>query len=324
LTGGETVSDGWQALTGDPIQWLLDVGGPNLQWRVLVDLVRRPSDSPAVVRARGGANIIEPVASLLADFDTEVGWRSELPAWQPYDGPGWRIVAAVQWGADPSDPRLAGAARRLLAAADPGGGFRPGDGRPPDTRLTARVLQALAALGWCREPGFGNQLAWLAEGTPRAPGGGWLKPGGEPADCPTTVAAVAGLVSCCGDRHRRRLEKRVLSSLEAVFESAGSEFEESAFPCLEWTDTAELLQAAASLGAPLTASMRAALHELQHQQTGGGRWRRRRRRPESLAVGDDSSADEPCPWVTLKSVAAVLHYAVEAGLPRMYPQRPSG
>lgn len=323
MTGSETVSDGWQALTGDPIAWLLDAGGPNLRWRVLVDLVRRPPDSPAVVRARGGANIIEPVASLLADFDAQVGWRSELPTWQPYDGPGWRMVAAVQYGADPSDPRLAGAARRLLAAAEPGGGFRPSDDRPPDPRLTARVLETLAALGWCREPGFGAQLAWLAEGTPTAPGGGWLQAGGGSADCPTTVAAVAGLLSCCGDWHRSRLEARVLSSLDAVFESAAPELDESAFPCLEWTDAAELLQAAAALEAPLTASMRAALHDLQHQQIGGGRWRRRRQQPEIFTVGDDPPADQPCPWVTLKSVAAVLHYGVAAELPRMYPQRPS-
>ena len=57
---------GWEALTGDPLPWLLDDHRPNLLLRVLVELVGRPAGSPAVLRARGGANAVEPVASLPA------------------------------------------------------------------------------------------------------------------------------------------------------------------------------------------------------------------------------------------------------------------
>ncbi len=115
-------TQGWEALRGDSLDWLLDPARPNLHWRVLVELVGRPTDSPAVRRARGGANAVEPVASLLADLHPDGGWATTVPRWSVYNGPGWRLVAAVAWGADPDDPRLHAASERLLQA-------RPGRGR---------------------------------------------------------------------------------------------------------------------------------------------------------------------------------------------------
>ena len=65
---------GWEALRGDSLAWLLDEARPNLQWRVLVELIGRPLDSPAVRRARGAANGVEPLASLLAELHSDGGW----------------------------------------------------------------------------------------------------------------------------------------------------------------------------------------------------------------------------------------------------------
>ena len=91
-----SISDAWESLRGDPMPWLLDEDRPNLHWRVLVELLRRPVSSPAVLRARGGADAAEPIASLLAELDPDGSWATGVGYWRPYSGPGWRIVAAVQ------------------------------------------------------------------------------------------------------------------------------------------------------------------------------------------------------------------------------------
>ena len=107
---------GWEALRGDPLPWLLDTGRPNLHWRVLLELIGRPPDSPAVRRARGGANAVGPVAALLADLHPDGTWATPARSWARYAGTGWRLAAAVAWGADPEDPRLHAGADTLEAA----------------------------------------------------------------------------------------------------------------------------------------------------------------------------------------------------------------
>ncbi len=103
--------------------WLLDPSRPNLHWRVLSDLIHRPPDSPAVVRARGGADAVDPIAALLEDLKPDGSWVCDAGPWERFSGPGWRLVAAVQWGADPTDPRLHAASLRLLEEAPGGGAF---------------------------------------------------------------------------------------------------------------------------------------------------------------------------------------------------------
>ncbi len=158
---------GWEALSGDPLPWLLDEQRPNLLWRVLVELVGRPADSTAVARARGGANAAEPVASLLAELHPDGSWASDRPLWSRYAGPGWRLVAAVAWGADPGDPRLHVAGERMLASAPGDGGFAPRAGAPPALLLTARLVQAAIELGFGRHLRVQEALAWMEE-TPGA------------------------------------------------------------------------------------------------------------------------------------------------------------
>lgn len=311
------ISHGWEALRGDPLPWLLDPRRPNLHWRVLVELFQRPLSSPAVVRARGGADAAEPVATLIADFNPEEGWPDTLPVWSTYDGAGWRAVAAVQWGADPTDPRLHGAAERLLRAAesDVGSGTC---GSGPRALRVARTLQSLAVLGWCREPRFRALVTWLEEGAESAEDGGWADQSSE--SCPVTAVAVAGLVASCGEPSRRGLAERAAGALAGALESPSDGI---GHPCLDDTDDAEILHALARLDAPLTETMKTALGRLQQQQVDGGRWLRTRPVPASLLGSGCPATGVPSAWVTLKSLVAVLHYAVVAGLPRMYPARPA-
>lgn len=314
----------WESLCGDPLDWLLDTSRPNLHWKVLVELVGRPSSSPAVVRARGGADAVEPIGSLLADLQPDGTWAHQGSYWRQYMGPGWRLVAAVQWGADPSDPRLQAAAQTLIESAPGEGGFALRADRAPVPWLTARVLHTLAELGWWRHSRFQEGLAWLEEGAVSTPHGGWaITARGQTSDeCVVTAVAVLETLVASSEQRRVALHSRAVESVMRFLGGLRRGSLRLGHPCLARTDLAEILWALARAKHPLRTQMIPALESLQRKQRHGGRWRREVSVPVSLPIDRRPPVGSPSRWVTLKSAVALMHYAVEAGLPRMYPEKP--
>lgn len=304
--------------------WLLDPLRPNLHWRTLVELVGRPPSSPAVLRSRGGANAAGPVASLLEDLKPDGGWATSAGLWQVYAGPGWRLIAAVQWGADPSDPRLQAAAERLLETAPGEGGFAPRAGRAAEAWLTARALGAFAELGWCRHVRFQEGLAWLAEAAPASPQGGWMRRGHPTGatECGVTAVSVLLTLAACDLGSRSALRERAVSALLRLLVARMEKADRIGHPCLGRTDAVEILWALARAGVPLRPEMIPALAALQHLQDFGARWRRSVPVPLSLHISECHRDRAPSGWLTLKAVVALMCYAVEAGLERLYPEKP--
>ena len=295
----------WEALRADPLPWLLDERQPNLVWRTLVELVGRPATSPAVERARGGASAAEPVASLLERLAPDGTWMTRATPWARYHGPGWRLVAATAWGADPEDPRLAAAAGRLLATAPGAGGFAARAGEPPSSPITARALQALARLGLFRHPRCQEALAWFEEQT------------GNP-DPVTAVALLSALAE--GDELRRQgLRDRASAALLQALERAGSL--STGHPNLLRTDPVEVLRALALAAIPYHPRLAPALERVQQAQDGQGRWSLAVASPASLPLGEGRPrVGEPSPWVTLAALVAILRYGEAASLPRLFPE----
>ena len=314
VTPDSSCKSGWEALRGDPLPWLLEEHRPNLHWRVLVELVGRPVDSPAVCRARGGASAAQPVATLLEDLQPDGSWATAISPWRRYSGPGWRFVAAVAWGADPTDPRLGAAARRFLEESPGEGGFSIGRGQPPSPVVTARLVQALTVLGFGGHLRVQEALAWFEEES-----SAW--PDREPA---RAVVAAALLPAVVAVRPRRlALERRLIDQVRAAVGCGYRAFSILGFPNLGRTDFGELLWALACGGTPYARWMQDPLACLQRLQRDGGRWHRRRPRPASLPVPTDTRGlpGQPCRWITLRAVVALNAYAVDAGLPRLFPQR---
>lgn len=309
---------GWEALRGDPLPWLLRGDTPNLQWRVAVELVGRPPESPAVLRAQGAASAARPVASLLEQLHPDGSWATSVPRWARYAGPGWRFVAAVQWGADPSDPRLQAAAERLLDASEASGGIPGNVHAGPNLPLTARALYALAELGWCRDARFLEALAWLEQETAT-----WDV---EPvAGCAVTSVSVLGTLTSCSSLRRPALMHRVVEVLQHHLDEGGDAgWRRLGFPNLLRTDHGEVACALARAALPFDGRMGDSLRWLQRAQLDGGRWARRHPVPRSLPIAETERprVGEPSRWLTLRSVVAITTYAVAAGLPRLFPQKP--
>jgi hypothetical protein len=307
------VTEAWESLRGDPMPWLLDEDRPSLHWRVLVELLRRPLTSPAVSRARGGADAAEPIASLLAELNPDGTWATDVGYWKPCSGPGWRFVAAVQWGADPTDPRLQVAAERFLETAAGEGGFARGEGGDPVPWLTARMLHALAELGWCRHPRFQEGLAWLDEEAEFDTG----VAGG------VTAVALLGALTACPDQRRPALRSRTVGSILRALAEGARSASHLGHPNFGRTDLAEMLWALARAEVGFAPEMGPALRKIQRKQMPGGIWRREEGPPVTLPIGTTRLMGRPSQWVTLKCVTALMRYAVDAKLPRMYPEKPS-
>jgi hypothetical protein len=308
-------SCGWEALTGDPLPWLLDESRPNLHWRVLVELVGRPLASPAVERARGGASAAGPIAALLGELHPDGNWASDETRWKPFSGPGWRLVAAVLWGADPGDPRLH-AACDLVLDTNPGlGGFAIQDGDPPLGPLTARFVQALAELGYSHQPRFQEAVAWLEEDD---------EPWGVGPDRLQLAVAVLATIAGRPSLRRNRLRERAAEVALEELARGKSDLDLLGHPNLSRSDSAEALWALARAGVPFRSEIGCQLRRLQALQIEGGRWPRRIAVPESLplATYDRPEVDRPSRWITLRAVVAMNAYAVDAELPRLFPSRP--
>lgn len=286
-----------------------------MHWRVLVEMVRRPADSPAVVRARGGANAINPVAALLADLAPDGSWLTDAPLWQDFNGSGWRLLAAVQMGADPTDPRLHAGAEALLETAPGEGGFAIHLDQAPVSWLTARTLHALAELGWCHHARFQEGLAWLDEAAPRSQAGGWER---DDDECEVTPVALLTALTACGESRRISLSNRARQSIVRQLDAGNLRGRKLGYPNFDRTDGCEALWALARADAGLDSKIIPALSALQEQQIEGGRWCRETATPGALLSGEIG----PSRWLTLRAAVALLHYAVEAKLPRMYPQKP--
>ncbi len=307
---------GWEALRGDPLPWLLDERRPNLHWRVLTELVGRPRNSPAVRRAQGGASAAEPVASLLADLLPDGSWNTGTSPWHRYSGPAWRLIAAVAWGADPSDPRLRRAAELFLDSVPGDGGVAPRPGAPPSAIATARLAQAVARIGFGSHLRVQEALAWFDE-DPRA----WL--GSEHTRLTAAVALLEALASA-GELRRERLVARAVTEILGDGRSSRRSQRVFGHPNFARTDTSEALWALARAGIPYESRMKRPLVLLQSAQVGDGRWPVRRSIPSSLPVdvGSRARVGDPSPWITLSAVVAMNAYAVDAGLPRLFPERP--
>jgi len=314
---GEPCTEWWQALRGDPIGWLLDERHPNVAWRVLVELVERPAEAPAVRRMRGGASASEPVASLLAGLQPDGSWNGGEPAWTPFEGAWWRLIAAVRLGADPRDPRLAEGLRRLL---EEGEGLGVSD---PCAR--ARAVEAACRLGWGDHSVVAEELARFEAGAH----GGWtcVHEAHHDAEGRCMVTATALLAAAAlRDRPAPDLVEAAAARLVVWLESSVDPVEpvpDTGFPNLMVTDPLEALGALAVSGFSWDGRLHAALAAVQLAQDGEGRWRLDAE-PEAFAHLEGwERPGRPSRWLTLAALVVLKTWAVPAGLPNLLGPPPA-
>jgi hypothetical protein len=305
----------WRSLRGDPSSFLLDDREPGVVWRTLVDVLGRPPDAPASVRARLASRERGAAAALLARQDPLGYWGSPATYGSHWSGTAWHVLALAQLGADPEDPRAALGAETLLEALQPrSGGFSAARNKPPAACFTAEVCAALTRFGFGHHPRVREAVAWLTARHSEL--GGWSCPelrhlvsGG----CPVAAVATLRLVAETPAGERRGLDplrRRAAEWLEGrslfLADSSPLGWWSWAQPCLSRTDLIDALAALARSGWPASAPVRAAMARVLERQSDDGRWCQKARVPFGEPFG------EPSRWVTLRALVALAAYHPEA------------
>ncbi len=301
----------WRHLRGDPTRFLLGEDEPAVVWRTLVELLSRPPDSPAVVRARSAARERGAAADLLAQQDPLGYWGSPVAYGARWGGTSWRVIALAALGADPEDARVARGVEVLLESLQPHtGGFSAARGRPPAACFTAEVCAALARFGFAHHPRVREAVAWLAD---RDGGRGlWSCPELRhlvDGACPVAAVAVLRFAAELPAPERAQVAKLSARAGRGLLDR-GLFLEGNvprgwwafAHPNLARADILETIWALARVGWTAEPPILAALPAVLARQDEGGRWRPTQPAPFGDPVG------EPSRWLTLKALVAVAAF----------------
>lgn len=298
----------WRHLRADPTAFLLDEREPGVVHRVLVELLDRPWDSPAVARARAAARELGTAAAIL-DRQGPLGyWGSPGTYGARWSGGVWHLLAAARLGADPQDPRSIRGGETLLRQLEPRhGGFAVARNRPPSPCFTGEVCAGLTRLGFGRHPRVAEAVGWLIS---RSSGsGGWSCPELRhtvDGACPVAAVAVLDLAAEVPIAERERLAPAVdraagwlVARHLLLLPGAPSGWRRFTHPCLARADLLAALTAMARLGLDPCAALLDGVREVLHQQGRDGCWR------PGLASPFGEKPGYPSRWLTLKALVVL-------------------
>lgn len=298
----------WRHLAADPTRFLLDDQEPGVVHRVLVELLGRPVDSPAVGRARAAARERGRAAAILGRQGVLGYWGSPGAYGARWSGSAWHLLAAAWLGADPDDPRALKGAETLLRQLDPPrGGFAAARGRPPSACFTAEVCAGLTRLGFGRHPRVVEAVAWLV--TREGAAGGWACPDLRhtvAGACPVAAVGVLRLGAELSASERSRLlpateraARWLLGQGLLLRPGAPRGWLRFGHPGMARTDLLDALAALARLEWPLTEEVLAGVGEMLQHQGRDGCWR------SGVAAPFGEPQGEPSRWLTLKALVVL-------------------
>jgi len=154
-----------EQLSNDPLPWLLDADTPGVRYLTLRDLLDLPGDDPELVAAQEAAYRQGPIASVLAEMDTEGFWVRPGPGYNPkYRSTAWSIILLAQLGASAwHDERVGRACAYVLDHALVSEGRFTEKGAPSGNIdcLQGNLCAALIDLGY-DDPRLEQAFEWMA------------------------------------------------------------------------------------------------------------------------------------------------------------------
>lgn len=327
-------------LNGDPLPWLLERSNPAVRAAALQRLLDAAPDGSDVVRARGEAMLVDPIAAILAAQDEDGWWEKPGPGYSPkYTSTVWQLITLHELGADPGHPQVRRACEYVLrwTAAESGGFGSSGakqELRPPPSRvihcLNGNLLYTLIGFGYLDHPVVQAAIEWAGgailgsddvtfyrSGTS---GPGFACAANEGLPCAWgAVKELRGLAAIPPDRRSGTVSRAIeagaaflLSRDPAVADypmgfgntEPSSWWFRFGFPFGYVADVIENLEVLAAFGHVHDARLDAAYELVLSQQDGQGRWRNRHAYNGRTTV-DIERQGEPSKWVTLRACSVL-------------------
>ncbi len=105
----------WQTLVrGDPLPWLLEKSDPAVRALTLRQLLDRGPRDSDLRETQQRAMTSPPISTLLKRQRADGSWPGPNMYAPKYQGTHWSNLQLIEYGADPGDPRVRRAARRVL------------------------------------------------------------------------------------------------------------------------------------------------------------------------------------------------------------------
>jgi hypothetical protein len=105
----------WQTLLrGDPIPWLLERSDPAVRALALRQILDRGPRDAELREAQQRAMSSPPISTILKRQRADGSWVGPNLYQPKYEGTHWSNLLLIEYGADPGDPRVRRAARRVL------------------------------------------------------------------------------------------------------------------------------------------------------------------------------------------------------------------
>jgi len=105
----------WQTLLhGDPMPWLLEKSDPAVRALTLRQLLDRGPRDAELRETQQRAMTSPPISTILRRQRADGAWPGQDMYVPKYQGTHWSNLLLVEYGADPGDPRVKRAARRVL------------------------------------------------------------------------------------------------------------------------------------------------------------------------------------------------------------------
>jgi hypothetical protein len=109
----------WRSLLkGDPLPWLLERSDPAVRAQTLRSLLDKGSRDPDLREAQQRAMSTPPISTILRRQKPDASWPGKSLYGPKYEGTHWANLLLVEYGVDPSDPRVRHAARYVLEELD--------------------------------------------------------------------------------------------------------------------------------------------------------------------------------------------------------------
>jgi len=105
----------WRVLLrGDPMPWLLERRDPAVRANTLRSLLDRGPRDPELREAQARAMSAPPISTILKKQGADGRWAGASMYTPKYVASHWQNVLLVEYGVDPSDPRVRRGARKIL------------------------------------------------------------------------------------------------------------------------------------------------------------------------------------------------------------------
>ncbi|MFQ6015265.1 MAG: nitrogen fixation protein NifH [Anaerolineae bacterium] len=301
------MSEWWQHLRGDPMNWLLDYDNPSVRYFTLTDVVERPRESPAVIEARAAIQSSRTVQRIFAKQNPEGWWQSPDQIYRPkYKATVWQLMILAELGVSGQDERIARACEFIFErgmTAEGDFSHRPDKSRTIPYCLPGNVVCFLLSFGYGDDPRTRLAVERLAQTSLEQ---GWrCRHYHHQAclwGCLRTLRAFAAIpLEGRTNDIEEVIERGANLFLEQDFAALGPEWHRYGFPLFYQCDLLFGLQVMAELGYAKHPGLEPALALVLAKQDGDGRWILERTFNGRMQTNIERKG-LPSKWVTLNAL----------------------